>query len=152
MAETCCGNNIRKGEEELLCWRTINCLINIHTQRKHTTLCGIPAAITCRSTAKSNVHNALLILWWQSLTNIKAKHCLTEHCLSVCYQLTHCIQMPANLTSWTMHYARGLCCSYYPFFGIHNLLSSVPSAPAFRFFQIKSRFSFRLQSVAQEAE
>jgi hypothetical protein len=32
MTETCCGNNIR-GEDELLLWRTINCLMNMHTQQ-----------------------------------------------------------------------------------------------------------------------
>jgi hypothetical protein len=29
MTETCCGNNIRREGEELLCLRTINCLMNI---------------------------------------------------------------------------------------------------------------------------
>jgi hypothetical protein len=29
MTETCCGNNIRGGEEELLCWQTINCWITV---------------------------------------------------------------------------------------------------------------------------
>jgi hypothetical protein len=33
MTETCCGNNIRRGEEELLHWWTINCLINIRKQQ-----------------------------------------------------------------------------------------------------------------------
>jgi hypothetical protein len=36
MIETCCGNNIRIGEEGLLRWRTINCLWTHN--RKHTTV------------------------------------------------------------------------------------------------------------------
>jgi hypothetical protein len=39
--ETCCGINIRGGEEELLRWKTINCLINITRNRKDTTLTTI---------------------------------------------------------------------------------------------------------------
>jgi hypothetical protein len=38
MAETCCGNNIGKGEEELLRCQTHNCFVNYtHTTRSITT-------------------------------------------------------------------------------------------------------------------
>jgi hypothetical protein len=43
MTETCCGNNIRGGEEELLRWRTINCLISFSTLvsfTSHSTDCS----------------------------------------------------------------------------------------------------------------
>jgi hypothetical protein len=34
MTETCWGNDIGGVEEELLRWRTITCLLNIHTQQE----------------------------------------------------------------------------------------------------------------------
>jgi hypothetical protein len=71
MIETCCGSNIRGREEELLCWQTINCLINIFS------CCFNSGKIISVRTLYSKIHE-VSVHSRKALQQKKRIHCCTN--------------------------------------------------------------------------
>jgi hypothetical protein len=71
MTETCCGNNIGRGEEELLLWGTHNCFVNDQIYAcMNVWILNVPDDGICHSGLRKKGVWALRIVRYSSLRNV----------------------------------------------------------------------------------